>query len=91
MAPGQGVLAGKKFTFLISEGGTYSVESGHGGRDYLTGYLVMVAQALGATDVELIFSEFGLAGIQPGMEDLVEAKAKSIEETRVKVAARAAQ
>ncbi len=63
LAPGMGLMAGKKFTFLVSQGGAYSEGSGKEEWDYLTGYLVMVAKALGATDVECIFSELGLAGI----------------------------
>jgi FMN-dependent NADH-azoreductase len=91
LAPGDGKWADKKVTFLVSEGGSYTVESGKGGWDYLTGYLVQFSQALGATDIEMIFSEFGLAGIAPGMEGLVDKKAESIAAAREKTIARASQ
>lgn len=55
------------------------------------GYLVQVAQALGATDVEMIFSEFGLAGIAPGMEGLVDKKAASVEAAKAKAVERGSQ
>jgi FMN-dependent NADH-azoreductase len=84
-------LAHIKFTFCVSQGGSYSVESGKGGWDFLTGYLVMVPKALGSTDIDLIFSEYGLAGIAPGMESLVEAKEKSIATAKEKAAERGSQ
>ena len=65
-------MVGSKWTFCVSQGGTYSVESGKGGMDYLTGYLVQVPKVLGAEDIDLFVAEFGLAGIAPGMEGLVE-------------------
>lgn len=91
LAPGMNVLADKKFTFCVSQGGSYSVDSGKGGWDYLTGYLVMVAQALGSTDVEMIFSEFGLAGIAPGMEELVDKKTASTDAAKAKAIERGSQ
>ena len=39
-------MVGSKWTFCVSQGGTYSVESGKGGLDYLTGYLVQVRVCL---------------------------------------------
>lgn len=91
LAPGQDALADKKFTFLISQGGSYAPGSGKEGWDYLSGYLVMVAKALGATDVQSIVSEFGLAGIAPGMESLVSAKEASIAAATEKAIARASE
>ena len=90
LEPGMGLLAGKKFTFCCSQGGSYSAESGKGGWDYMTGYLVMVPKALGAkeTDIDLILVEFGLAGIAPGMEGLVDSKEKSIAAAKEKAIAR---
>ena len=92
MAPGMGLLEGKKFTFCCSQGGSYTAESGKGGWDYMTGYLVMVPKALGAkeSDIDLILVEFGLAGIAPGMEGLVDAKEKSIAAAKEKAIARGA-
>ena len=51
----------------------------------------MFAKAMGAEDIELISVEFGLAGIAPGMEDLVEKKAASIEAAKVKAIERGGQ
>jgi FMN-dependent NADH-azoreductase len=91
LAPGMNVLADKKITFCVSQGGSYGVDSGKGGWDYLTGYLVMVAQALGATDVELIFAEYGLAGIVPEMATLVDKKEASIAAANAKAVERGSQ
>ena len=91
LSPGMDKFAGKKFTFCVSQGGSYSVESGKGGWDYLTGYLVMFAKALGASDIELIFSEFGLAGIVPEMAELIGKKEESIATAKEKAISRANQ
>ena len=71
-------LKGKKITFIISQGGSYAEGAPRHGWDYETGYLKLVANALGATDVEIILAEPTLAGVVPGMESLVEKKEASI-------------
>ena len=71
-------LKGKKVTFVVSQGGSYAEGSPRHGWDYETGYLNLVATALGSTDVEIILAELTLAGIVPGMESLVEKKEASI-------------
>jgi hypothetical protein len=45
--------------------------------------------ALGSTDVEIIRTEYCLAGIAPGMENLVDKKEESFKEAKVATAARA--
>ena len=77
-ASGNSGLAGKKVTFVVAEGGSYKEGTPRAGWDFATGYLELVAKALGATDVEVILAELTLAGIAPGMESLVEAKSASI-------------
>ena len=76
---GNSGLAGKKVTFVVAQGGSYKEGTPKAGWDYATGYLELVAKALGATDVETILVEFSLAGVASGMEFLIEAKGKSIE------------
>ena len=78
LGAGEGKLAGKRITVLISQGGAYGPGTGKESWDYLTGYLKMVFQALGSNDVDVIKSELGLAGIAPGMEGLVDQKAANI-------------
>ena len=70
-------LAGKKFTAIVAEGGNYT-EGDRKGWDYASGYLKTIAAALGVNDSEVIVSVYGLAGVAPGMESLVDAKAASI-------------
>jgi FMN-dependent NADH-azoreductase len=76
---GNSGLAGKKVTFVVAQGGSYKEGTPKAGWDYATGYLELVAKALGATDVETILAEFTLAGVASGMDFLIEAKSKSIE------------
>ena len=71
-------LKGKKVTYVVSQGGSYAKDAPRHGWDYETGYLELVATALGSTDVEVILAEFTLAGIVPGMESLIEKKEASI-------------
>jgi FMN-dependent NADH-azoreductase len=71
-------LAGKKVTFIVAQGGSYAEGAPRHGWDYQSGYLKLVASALGSTDVELILAELTLAGVVPGMEALVGKKEASI-------------
>ncbi len=70
-------LKAKRVTVVVSQGGSY-VAGPRQGWDYETGYLKQVFTALGAKDVEVILSEFGLAGLVPGMDDFVTNKNESI-------------
>ena len=81
-ASGAQGLTGKKITFVVAQGGSYAQGAPRAGWDYGTGYLKLIANALGATDVEIIVAEFTLAGIAPGMESFIDAKAASIESAR---------
>lgn len=83
-------LAGKKITFIVAQGGSYKPGTPREGWDHGTGYLKLLASALGATDVEIILAELTLAGIAPGMETLVDAKAASIDAARDAARKRAA-
>jgi FMN-dependent NADH-azoreductase len=67
-----------KVTIIVSQGGSYAEGAPRAGWDWETGYLKQVFNSLGATDVEIILSEFGLAGIVPAMADFVESKSASI-------------
>lgn len=75
---GKSGLAGKKVTFIVAQGGSYKDGAPRAGWDFATGYLELVAKALGATDIEVILAEFTLAGVAPGMESLLDAKNASI-------------
>ena len=83
-------LKAKRVTIVVSQGGSY-VAGPRQGWDYETGYLKQVFSALGAKDVEVILSEFGLAGVAPGMDDYVGAKNESIAAAKVAAKARGAQ
>lgn len=83
-------LTGKKITFILAHGGSYAKGAPKESWDFETGYLKLVANALGATDVEIIAAEFTLAGVAPGMESFVDAKAASIEAARESARNRAA-
>lgn len=72
-------LAGKKVTFVVAQGGSYKEGTPKAGWDFATGYLELVAKALGATDIQTILAEFTLAGVSPGMDSFKEAKTKSLE------------
>jgi FMN-dependent NADH-azoreductase len=82
-------LNAKKVTIIVSQGGSYSSDS-RIGWDFLTGYLKHVFTVLGATDIQVVVSEFGLAGVAPGMESLVEKKDASITAAKEAVRIRAA-
>ena len=75
-----------KVTLIISQGGSYAPGAPRAGWDWETGYLKQVFESLGATDVTIILSEFGLAGIVPALADLIDRKNESI--AAAKVAAR---
>lgn len=67
-------LAGKSFTSLIASGGSYKDTPE---RDFLTGYLTFIAKSLGSDDVAAIRTEFTLAGVKPGFEQLIPKKEES--------------
>lgn len=71
-------LAGKPVTLLVACGGAYGEGSWHPEWDHLSSYLTVVFKNLGATDIELIRTEYTLAGIVPGMEGLVDKKEESL-------------
>lgn len=71
-------LRDKKVTFIVSQGGSYAEGAPRYGWDHQTEYIRLVAAALGAKDIEVILSEFGLAGVAPGMENFLEHKNASI-------------
>ena len=70
-------LTGKKVTVIISQGGSYAEGAPRHGWDFESGYLRLVATALGSTDVEVILAELTLAGIAPGMKALIPMKEAS--------------
>jgi FMN-dependent NADH-azoreductase len=82
-------LKGKKITFIVAQGGSYAEGAPRHGWDYETGYLKLVASALGSTDVEIILAELTLAGVVPGMESLIPKKEESIAAAKAKAKARA--
>jgi len=71
-------LRDKKITNIVAQGGSYAEGAPRYGWDHQTEYIRLVAAALGATDIEVITSEFGLAGVAPGMENFLEHKNASI-------------
>jgi FMN-dependent NADH-azoreductase len=82
-------LKGKKVTFVVSQGGSYAEGTPRHGWDYSTGYLKLVANALGATDVEVILAELTLAGVVPAMEPLKPKMEASIAAAKSKATSRA--
>lgn len=82
-------LAGKTVTALVATGGAYGEGSWHPEWDHLTGYLKVLFTNLGSTDVEVIRTEYTLAGVVPGMEGLVDKKAESLAAAKDAAAARA--
>ncbi len=87
---GTAVLAGNKVTFVVAQGGSYADGTPKAGWDYATGYLRQLATAMGATDVEVIAVEFGLARVVPALEGFTTHKESSIaaaKETAAKLAA----
>lgn len=77
-ASGAQGLAGKKVTFVVAQGGSYSPGTPREGWDFMTGYLRHFASVLGSTDVEIILAELAFAGVVPGMDDLIGMKEASI-------------
>jgi FMN-dependent NADH-azoreductase len=75
---GTATLTGKKVTFVIAQGGSYADGSPKAGWDYASGFLRQFAGAMGATDVEVIAIEFGLAGVVPELESFIPNKEASI-------------
>ena len=71
-------LAGKKVTFVVAQGGSYADGSPKAGWDYASGFLRQFAVAMGATDIEVIAIEFGLAGVVPALESFIPNKEASI-------------
>ena len=77
-------------TIIISQGGSYAEGAPRAGWDWQTGYLKQVFTSLGATDVEIILSEFGLAGVVPAMANFVDQKSASIAAAKKAAQTRAA-
>ena len=75
---GTATLAGKKVTFVVAQGGSYAQGSPKAGWDYASGFLRQFAAAMGATDIEVITIEFGLAGVVPALESFITNKEASI-------------
>lgn len=67
-----------KVTIIISQGGSYAPGAPRAGWDWETGLLKQVFVANGASDVEVILSEFGLAGIVPALSGFIANKETSI-------------
>jgi FMN-dependent NADH-azoreductase len=82
-------LKGKKVTFVVAQGGSYAEGAPRHGWDFETGYLELVAKALGSTDVQTILVEFTLAGVVPTMESLIPNKEASIANAKAAAKARA--
>ena len=87
---GTATLAGKKVTFVVAQGGSYRDSTPKAGWDYATGYLNQFATAMGATDIEVITVEFGLAGVVPALEGFISHKEASIAAAKEAAIARAA-
>ena len=83
-------LAGKKVTFIVAQGGSYGEGTPKAGWDYASGYLRQFATAMGATDIEVITVEFGLAGVVPALEGFISHKEASIAAAKEFAASRAA-
>ena len=87
---GTATLAGKKVTFVVAQGGSYVDGTPKAGWDYASGYLRQFASAMGATDVEVITVEFGLAGVVPALEGFITHKEASIAAAKEFATSRAA-
>ena len=83
-------LAGKKVTFVVAQGGSYVDGTPKAGWDYASGYLRQFASAMGATDIEVITVEFGLAGVVPALEGFITHKEASIAAAKEFATSRAA-
>jgi len=82
-------LTGKRITILISTGGAYGPDSWHPEWDYESNYLKLIFSNLGATDIEVIRTEYTLAGVVPGMEELIPNKEQSLKDATVAAEVRA--
>lgn len=83
-------LEGKTVTILIASGGAYGPGTPNEGSDMCTPYLKQIFTSLGSTDVQAFRTELTMAGVMPGMENLVPLKEKSFEEAANGAKARAA-
>lgn len=83
-------LAGKKVTFVVAQGGSYADGAPKAGWDYASGYLRQFATAMGATDIEVITVEFGLAGVVPALDGFISHKEASITAAKAAATSRAA-
>ena len=79
-----------KVTIIVSQGGSYTEGAPRAGWDWETGYLRQVFSSMGATDIEIILSEFGLAGVVPAMADFIDRKNESISAAKKAAALRGA-
>ena len=77
-----------RVTIIVSQGGSYAEGAPRAGWDWETGYLRQVFSSIGATDTEIILSEFGLAGVVPAMADFVDRKNESISAAKAAAAIR---
>jgi FMN-dependent NADH-azoreductase len=68
-----------KVTVIVAQGGSYKEGAPRHGWDWLSGYMEQVFTSMGVKDVEVILSEFTLAGVAPGMEAFVDNKQASLE------------
>lgn len=82
-------LAGKKVTIIIATGGAYGTGSHHPEWDFESPYLKHIFSVLGSDDVEIIRTEYTLAGVAPGMESLVDKKEQSFNDAKAAVGKRA--
>jgi FMN-dependent NADH-azoreductase len=82
-------LKGKKVTFVVAQGGSYREGAPRHGWDYQSGYLKLVANALGATDVEVIMAELTLAPVVEAMNSLIPQMEASIAAAKETARARA--
>lgn len=82
-------LAGKSVTALVATGGAYGEGSWHPEWDFLTSYLKTSFGILGSTDVEIIRTEYTLAGVVPAMESLIPQKEESYAKATAATIARA--
>lgn len=70
-------LTGKKVTIIVASGGAYGPGTGKEAIDFCTPYLQHIFSVLGSTDIHTIRTELTLAGVSPGMEAYVDARAAS--------------
>jgi FMN-dependent NADH-azoreductase len=70
-------FTGKSVTIIIACGGAYGEGSWHPEWDFESGYLKTLFTNLGSSDVNVIRTEYTLAGVVPGMEELLPKKEES--------------